>query len=268
MQTPAIGLTHDWLTRLIGYSHQAGIAAAGPVVLAPDGRIQHAGIAIPDGIPLHLLHGMRSSMDDFFGYGTSVYNVSAVSGVLATRRDTYQALGGLDPQLRRPRARSTTACAPADAAPAHRDRPRRPPAHRRPRPHRQRPPGHLAPAPQPGPQTHTHDPYYNPNYRTDRGDFELRSRLRRDRRLGAAAPRADPAADLASGGQRRPVYGVPLSALRGRLDDGSARRALGRCIPTGCSAAPADARRRPRVSFPLTLDGDVSVLRAGDAAAP
>ena len=57
MQTPAVGLTHDWLTRLIGYSDQPGIAAAGPVVLAPDGRIQQAGIALPEGIPLHLLHG-------------------------------------------------------------------------------------------------------------------------------------------------------------------------------------------------------------------
>ena len=36
-------------------------------------------------------------MDNFFGYGTSVYNVSAVSGVLATGRETYQQLGGLDP---------------------------------------------------------------------------------------------------------------------------------------------------------------------------
>jgi len=51
MQGPAMGLTHDWLTRLIGYSHQPGIAAAGPIVLAPNGRIQQAGIAIPQGIP-------------------------------------------------------------------------------------------------------------------------------------------------------------------------------------------------------------------------
>ena len=52
MPTLAAGLTHDWLTRLIGYSSQQQIAAAGPVVLSPDGRIQEAGIAIPDGIPL------------------------------------------------------------------------------------------------------------------------------------------------------------------------------------------------------------------------
>ena len=99
MQSPAAGLTHDWLTRLIGYGSQPQIAAAAPIVLGPDGRIAQAGVALPRGIPLHLLHGDRSSMDNFFGYGTSVYNVSAVSGVLATRRDTYRQLGGLDPQF-------------------------------------------------------------------------------------------------------------------------------------------------------------------------
>ena len=98
MTSPAQGLTHDWLTRLLGYSQQPGIAAAGPVVLSPDGRIQHAGIAMPTGLPLHLLHGDRSSMDNFFGYGTSVYNVIAVSGVLATPRALFAEHGGLDPE--------------------------------------------------------------------------------------------------------------------------------------------------------------------------
>ena len=171
MQTPAIGLTHDWLTRLIGYSHQPDIAAAGPVLLAPDGRIQQAGIAIPEGIPLHLLHGARSSMDDFFGYGTSVYNVSAVSGILATRRNTYHQLGGLDPQLRRtrphrllptrrrpPTSGSSSSPTPACAPPAPTPPPTTSP-----------PSGDYANT---WAHTHTHDPYYNPNYRTDRGDFE------------------------------------------------------------------------------------------------
>ncbi len=44
---PAVGLTHDWLTRLIGYTSQPDIAAAGPVVVAPDGHVQQAGIAMP-----------------------------------------------------------------------------------------------------------------------------------------------------------------------------------------------------------------------------
>ena len=170
MQTPAAGLTHDWLTRLLGYSAQSGIAAAGPVLLAPDGRIQQAGIALPDGIPLHLLHGTRSSMDDFFGYGTSVYNVSAVSGILATPRDTYQHLGGLDPTyaelalidycLRAGQYDLRTVIVP-DARlhttgpdPTTNDLPT------------------LRRLRNTWAQHHTHDPYYNPNYRTDRGDFE------------------------------------------------------------------------------------------------
>jgi len=170
LETPAVGLTHDWLTRLIGYSNQAQIAAAGPIVLAGDGRISNAGVALPAGIPLHLLDGDRSSMDNFFGYGTSVYNVSAVSGALITRRDTYEQLGGLDPQFQElalidyclrgadsggrivivPDARLRTTgpnVATNDLPAIWRLRER-------------------------WARTHTRDPYYNPNYRTDRGDFE------------------------------------------------------------------------------------------------
>ncbi|HLY81720.1 MAG TPA: hypothetical protein VKQ71_01985 [Acidimicrobiales bacterium] len=169
MQTPAMGLTHDWLTRLIGYSSQPDIAAAGPVVLAPDGRIQDAGIAMPDGIPLPMLNGLRSSMDDFFGFGTSVYNVIAVSGVVMTRREIYQQLGGLDPTygdlapvhycLRATHANLRIVTVPdarlRTTTPEHttNDLPT------------------LWRLRQEWAHTHTHDPYYNPNYRTDRGDF-------------------------------------------------------------------------------------------------
>ena len=92
MDDLAAGLTHDWLTRLIGYSNQPQIAAVGPVVLAPDGRIQHAGIVLPEGIPLYVQHGSPAP-----DAPSAVFNLSAVSGVLATRRDAYQELGGLDP---------------------------------------------------------------------------------------------------------------------------------------------------------------------------
>ncbi len=39
-------------------------------------------------------------MDDFFGYGTSVHNVSALDGAVLTPGPVYQELGGLDPALR------------------------------------------------------------------------------------------------------------------------------------------------------------------------
>jgi GT2 family glycosyltransferase len=95
MQVPIVGLTHDWLRRLLGYSIQQGIAAAGPMLLAPDGRILTAGVSIPEGIPLHLLHGLEVTAGSDI-----VMNLSAVSDVLLTTRGTYDQLDGLRPQLR------------------------------------------------------------------------------------------------------------------------------------------------------------------------
>ena len=97
MQTPACGLTGDWMTRLMGYAGQPGIGAAGPLGLGANGRVQEGGVAMPDGWPLPLLYDASTSMDHHFGYGTSVYDVSAVSGLLATRRSIYDRLGGLRP---------------------------------------------------------------------------------------------------------------------------------------------------------------------------
>jgi GT2 family glycosyltransferase len=166
-QTLATGITDDWLTRLIGYSQQPQIAAAGPVILNADGLIQDAGIAIPNGIPLPLLHGMAGT------HGAAVVqNVAAVSGVLATSHTVHQQLGGLDPtygpltltdyclrarthNLRTvivPDARLTTTNpdTTTNDLPALR---------------------HLH-------ATHTTpDPYYNSRYRDDRGDYTPRVRL-------------------------------------------------------------------------------------------
>ena len=166
MQAPAIGLTHDWLTRLLGYSHQPGIAAAGPVILSADGRIQEAGIAIPEGIPLHLRFGVAAA-----AAAPAVSNVAALSGILATRRATYETLGGLDPRyadlalvdycLRAADIGQRTVIVPdARLRAAGPDRTINDlPAIWRLR--------------RAWAQTHTNDPYYNPNYRTDRGDSNL-----------------------------------------------------------------------------------------------
>ena len=82
-----------------------------------------------------------------------VHNVSAVSGILATPRDTYEQLGGLDPSYGE-LALIDYCLRAGRAPPPHRHRPRRPPAHHRPRPHHQRPPHPLAPAQHLGPHPH------------------------------------------------------------------------------------------------------------------
>ena len=166
MTSPAQGLTHDWLTRLLGYSQQPGIAAAGPVVLSPDGRIQHAGIAMPTGLPLHLLHGAPAAASP-----PVVFNALAVSGVLMTRRETFADHGGLDPDdhelaLIGYSLRLTGAGARNVIVPDARLRTtgRDPTTNDLPALRHVR---HTWAA------THGTDPYYNPNYRTDRGDFIL-----------------------------------------------------------------------------------------------
>ena len=90
MPAPAVGLNQDWLTRLIGYSCQPGIAAAGALVIGADGRIEEAGTALPDGIPLPLLRGLES-----VAATSTATNLAAVSGLLATSRRTFDQLGGL-----------------------------------------------------------------------------------------------------------------------------------------------------------------------------
>jgi GT2 family glycosyltransferase/SAM-dependent methyltransferase len=169
MQSPVIGLTHDWLRRLLSYCTDTAIAAAGPIVLAPDGRITHAGVAITDGIPLFLMHGFDGTQHGPLGWGTAVFNVSAVSGVIATRREIFDSLHGLrsemghlaliDYCLRASRSGKRTVTIP-DArlrtiGPDH--------ATNDLTAIRQLRQAWRAALP--------HDPYYNPNYRQDRGDF-------------------------------------------------------------------------------------------------
>ena len=95
MTSPAQGLTHDWLTRLLGYSQQPGIAAAAPIILAPDGRIQHAGIAMPTGTPP--AHPAR-----VVGAGAPPRRSTpiAASGVLMTARSRFTAAGRARPGAR------------------------------------------------------------------------------------------------------------------------------------------------------------------------
>jgi GT2 family glycosyltransferase len=167
MQAPAAGLTRDWLERLLGYARQPGIAAAGPVVLSSTGRIADAGIALPDGVPLPLLHGLAAG-----AASPVVLNVSAVSGVMAIARTTLHDLGGLHPEFGDLalvelclRARATGAR--IVTVPDARLRATTPDTTTNDLPN-------LWRIRQTWRAHHTHDPYYNPNFRRDRGDFVLR----------------------------------------------------------------------------------------------
>ena len=139
------------------------------MLLAPDGRIQHAGIALPDGIPLHICTTRSPARRP-----AVVYNVSAVSGdprhpprdLPAARRPgprRYGELALIDYCLRAGQRSDQRTVIVPDARlrttgpdPTTNDLPA------------------IWRLRDTWAKTHTHDPYYNPNYRTDRGDFVLR----------------------------------------------------------------------------------------------
>jgi GT2 family glycosyltransferase/SAM-dependent methyltransferase len=88
-----------WLARLLGYAAQPAIGAVGGKVLAPDGRVEHAGIVIGDGRPLPAHHGADGEDPGHLANLHVAGNWSAVSGVVMTPRATFAALGGLDTSL-------------------------------------------------------------------------------------------------------------------------------------------------------------------------
>jgi hypothetical protein len=170
MQDPVAGLTHDWLARLIGYAAQDQIGAVGPIVLARNGRILEAGIAVPEGIPIPLLYGFPGTQG-----GLVAMNVSAVSGVLATSTTAYRVLGGLDATygdlaLIEYCLRALKASHRIVTVPDVRMRATGPDRTTNDLPALWR----LRAA---WSQRHAGDPFYNPHYRTDRGDFAPRMSL-------------------------------------------------------------------------------------------
>ena len=63
-------------------------------MLSPAGAIAHAGIAMPNGIPLWIHHGLRPDVAPAI-----VTNVIALSGLIVTDRGAYERLGGIDAAL-------------------------------------------------------------------------------------------------------------------------------------------------------------------------
>lgn len=88
----------DWLTILMMQAMRDGVGAVGPMLLYPDGRVQHAGVVL--GVGGGAAHAHRDVSPDEVGYfrrHALPQFVSAVTGAcLVVRRSRFDEAGGFD----------------------------------------------------------------------------------------------------------------------------------------------------------------------------
>ncbi len=88
----------SWLTTLMRHAVQDEVGVVGPLLVFPDGRIQHAGVVLGlRGPAEHPFIGADPESPGYLGRAQLQQNYSAVTGAcLLTRKSVYQQLGGLD----------------------------------------------------------------------------------------------------------------------------------------------------------------------------
>jgi GT2 family glycosyltransferase len=94
-------ISKDWIEVLTGICRRPGVGVAGGKLLFPDGRIQHAGIALGvNGMASHLFQNRAADHAAYCGYADIVRNYSAVTGAaMATRLSVVREVGAFDESL-------------------------------------------------------------------------------------------------------------------------------------------------------------------------
>lgn len=92
-----------WLEPLVQLALQPDVGAVGPLLVYPDGTIQHAGIFLVGhgGGAAHLLQGLDPTQDLYLDLQHVTREVSAVTGAcLLVRREAFDEVGGFDERFR------------------------------------------------------------------------------------------------------------------------------------------------------------------------
>lgn len=171
-------ITPNWIEELLMYVQREDVAAAGGMLYYPDNRIQHAGMILgigADGIAGYAFQNQKRGCVGYMGRLHHSQNLSAVSGAcMLVKASVFQEVGGFDKELtdvygdvdlclKMRRAGYLIVWTP------HAELYHYPPKENRSLQEeaaffRKRWTGELAAG----------DPYYNPNFTSDRLDFTLR----------------------------------------------------------------------------------------------
>jgi O-antigen biosynthesis protein len=95
---PVEGASPNWLAELLTAAAGDGVAIAGSIGISRAGRIEHAGVAIADGVPLvaELDHELAyDNPNRVSATQTCVRDVWAASGAVVVSREAFERLGGL-----------------------------------------------------------------------------------------------------------------------------------------------------------------------------
>ena len=88
----------DWLDALVEHAQRPEVGLAGPQLLYPDGKIQHAGMFLANnGIGRHAFRFSAGDDPCYFGLNLTQRNVMAVTGAcMLVRREVFERLGGFE----------------------------------------------------------------------------------------------------------------------------------------------------------------------------
>jgi len=88
----------DWLKTLTWQTELPGVGAVGPLLVYPDGTVQHAGVVLGfRGTADHVLRGASAGTDGYAGSLAATREVSGVTAAcLMTRRSIFDEIGGLN----------------------------------------------------------------------------------------------------------------------------------------------------------------------------
>jgi GT2 family glycosyltransferase len=94
-------VSEDWLDRLLSRFNDPEVAAAGPLLLYPDERVQHGGMYLGfDERAGHTLRGGALPDEDYLFTGVAPRETSCLTGaVLLVQRSAFDAINGFDEQL-------------------------------------------------------------------------------------------------------------------------------------------------------------------------
>jgi GT2 family glycosyltransferase len=90
--------TPEWLEVLVSLAERDGVGAVGPLLVYPNGTVQHAGVVLGlRGTADHIMRGFPSDVDGYAGSLSCTREVTAVTAAcMSVRRGLLEELGGFD----------------------------------------------------------------------------------------------------------------------------------------------------------------------------